>query len=73
MPFLKKLNIFLSVKRGSYLGGSYSIPYALNLAEIELQIHNFTLSLDLLPLFSYTTHMPSFSREYPELSLNVSL
>ena len=39
----------------------------------EVKIHNYTLSVDLLPLYLYTTQMPQCSRVYPVLTLNVYL
>ena len=54
-----------AISRGKGGGGGITF-HTLNLEQLELQIHNFVLSLDLLSVFSYNTHMPSFS-----LTLNV--
>ena len=62
IPFFRnKISYYLLKPYQTHMpfrGGGYSIPNALNLKKIELQIHNFALSLDLLPLFSYTTQIP---------------
>ena len=54
----EKLNTLSSVKILSkpHARGGGAAFHALNLEKIELQVHNFALSLDSLPLFLYYTH-----------------
>ena len=59
IPYFKnKILCYLLKPYKNHIGGKYSIPNALNLEKIELQIHNFPLSLDLLQLFPYTRQIP---------------
>ena len=57
----EKSNTLLSAKSFQttcHLGGSCSIPNALNMGKLAVKIHYCALSLDFLVLFLYTTHMP---------------